>query len=88
MLNSIPLHDAVAWMQSRGMLSASPLRDHVAAVSCGLHGGQAVLDLGAAPGGFLQILAEVVGELLVDDVGIAPGHVRDPARDAGQERRG
>jgi ribonuclease PH len=41
----VALHDAVTWMQSRGMLSASPLRDHVAAVSCGLHGGQAVLDL-------------------------------------------
>jgi ribonuclease PH len=41
----VALHDAITWMQSRGMLSASPLRDHVAAVSCGLHGGQAVLDL-------------------------------------------
>jgi ribonuclease PH len=41
----VALHDAIAWMQSRGMLTTSPLRDHVAAVSCGIHAGQAVLDL-------------------------------------------
>jgi ribonuclease PH len=41
----VALHDAIAWMQSRGMLATSPLRDHVAAVSCGIHAGQAVLDL-------------------------------------------
>ena len=41
----LALHDAIVWMRSRGMLSASPLRDHVAAVSCGVHAGQAVLDL-------------------------------------------
>ena len=41
----VALYDAIAWMQSRAMLAASPLRDHVAAVSCGVHAGQAVLDL-------------------------------------------
>jgi ribonuclease PH len=40
------LHDANAWMGARGMLkNGSPLRDHVAAVSCGLYGGEAILDL-------------------------------------------
>ncbi|MFO1088648.1 MAG: ribonuclease PH [Hyphomicrobiales bacterium] len=41
----VAMHDAIAWMVSRGMLNASPLRDHVAAVSCGIHGGVPVLDL-------------------------------------------
>jgi 23S rRNA (uridine2552-2'-O)-methyltransferase len=38
-----------------------------------LHKGESVLDLGAAPGGFLQILAEVVGEKgLVVGVDLVP----------------
>ncbi|GAA5235635.1 ribonuclease PH [Verticiella sediminum] len=37
--------DAVRWMIERDMLSESPLRDHVAAVSVGMVGGQPVLDL-------------------------------------------
>jgi ribonuclease PH len=42
----IALHDAIAWMNARSMLkNGSPLRDHVAAVSCGLYGGEAILDL-------------------------------------------
>ncbi len=41
----VALHDAVAWMQARNMIKANVLRDHVAAVSCGLYGGEAVLDL-------------------------------------------
>jgi ribonuclease PH len=42
----IALHDAVAWMKARNMLkNGVALRDHVAAVSCGLYGGQAILDL-------------------------------------------
>jgi ribonuclease PH len=41
----IALHDAIAWMQARNMIKANVLRDHVAAVSCGLYGGEAVLDL-------------------------------------------
>jgi ribonuclease PH len=41
----IALHDALAWMQARNMVKAGVLRDHVAAVSCGLYGGEAVLDL-------------------------------------------
>ena len=42
----IALHDAVAWMKARNMLkNGVALRDHVAAVSCGLYGGEAILDL-------------------------------------------
>ena len=42
----IALHDAIAWMKARNMLkNGVALRDHVAAVSCGLYGGEAILDL-------------------------------------------
>jgi ribonuclease PH len=41
----IALHDAVGWMEARNMIKSKVLRDHVAAVSCGLYGGEAVLDL-------------------------------------------
>src|SRR5499427_3851367 len=39
----IALHYCLAWMKARDMLRADPLRDHVAAVSCGVHKGVAVL---------------------------------------------
>jgi ribonuclease PH len=41
----VALHDCLAWMKARDMLKGTVLRDQVAAVSCGLYGGQAVLDL-------------------------------------------
>ena len=41
----VALKDCLTWMQTRGMLKAAPLRDHVAAVSCGIHNGVPVLDL-------------------------------------------
>jgi len=41
----VALHDCLAWMKQREMLKADVLRDHVAAVSCGVFGGVAVLDL-------------------------------------------
>jgi ribonuclease PH len=41
----VALHDCLAWMKSRSMLNGASLRDHVAAVSCGISSGQAVLDL-------------------------------------------
>ncbi|MBG1232015.1 ribonuclease PH [Aestuariivirga litoralis] len=41
----IALSDCITWMKARSMFSASPIKDHVAAISCGVHGGQAVLDL-------------------------------------------
>ena len=41
----VALHDCVAWMKAREMLKGEPLRDHVAAVSCGMYNGTPVLDL-------------------------------------------
>jgi ribonuclease PH len=41
----VALHDCLAWMKARDMLRGEVLRDHVAAVSCGVHNGLAVLDL-------------------------------------------
>ncbi len=41
----VALHDALAWMEARNMVKSGVLSDHVAAISCGLYGGEAVLDL-------------------------------------------
>ncbi|SDA25972.1 ribonuclease PH [Methylobacterium sp. UNC378MF] len=41
----VALHDCFAWMRTRSIISVDPLRDHVAAVSCGLYKGLPVLDL-------------------------------------------
>ncbi len=41
----IALHDCFKWMHGRSIIKDIPLRDHVAAVSCGIAGGEAVLDL-------------------------------------------
>jgi ribonuclease PH len=41
----VALYDCIAWMKKRDMLRSDPLRDHVAAVSCGVYNNVAVLDL-------------------------------------------
>jgi len=41
----VALKDCIGWMQARDMLARDPLSDQVAAVSCGLRGGEAILDL-------------------------------------------
>ena len=41
----VALHDCLAWMKMRNILTTDPLRDHVAAVSCGIYNGAPVLDL-------------------------------------------
>jgi ribonuclease PH len=41
----IALRDCLEWMRSRSIVRESPLRDHVAAISCGMFDGKAVLDL-------------------------------------------
>jgi ribonuclease PH len=41
----VALHDCLAWMHHRSMIKTMPLRDHVAAVSCGVVKGEVVLDL-------------------------------------------
>ena len=41
----VALADAVAWLRARNLVATDPLRDFVAAVSVGIVGGNAVLDL-------------------------------------------
>ena len=41
----VAVHDALAWMQGKGLLDRLPVRDFVAAVSVGLYQGTPVLDL-------------------------------------------
>src|ERR1700724_3197045 len=41
----VALHDCLAWMKTRDIIRTSPLREHVAAISCGICSGTAVLDL-------------------------------------------
>ena len=42
----VALHDCLRWMEARQMVSVQKvLRDHVAAISCGIHDGVPVLDL-------------------------------------------
>jgi ribonuclease PH len=41
----VALHDCLKWMRARSIIKDMPLRDHVAAVSCGVARGTPVLDL-------------------------------------------
>ena len=42
----VALHECLTWMEARRMTSvARVLKDHVAAISCGIHGGVPVIDL-------------------------------------------
>ncbi|MFD2676571.1 ribonuclease PH [Camelimonas lactis] len=41
----VALHDCIAWMRARSIINTHPLKDHVAAVSCGVVQGAPVLDL-------------------------------------------
>jgi ribonuclease PH len=41
----VAAHDAVTWLMANGKLAASPIRDHVAAVSVGIVEGTPLLDL-------------------------------------------
>ncbi len=41
----VALYDCIAWMKKREMLRAEPIRDNIAAVSCGIYKGTPVLDL-------------------------------------------
>jgi ribonuclease PH len=41
----VALYDCIQWMKLRDMVKDGVLRDHVAAVSCGLYKGTPVLDL-------------------------------------------
>jgi ribonuclease PH len=41
----LALRDCLAWMAGRSILKEIPLKDHVAAVSCGVYQGETVIDL-------------------------------------------
>ena len=41
----VALYDCLAWMRHRSMIKEMPIRDQVAAVSCGIVKGEALLDL-------------------------------------------
>ena len=41
----VALYDCIAWMKRREMLKSDPLRDHIAAISCGVFDNVPVLDL-------------------------------------------
>lgn len=41
----VALHDCIRWMKARDMLTAEPILDHIAAISCGIVGGETVADL-------------------------------------------
>jgi ribonuclease PH len=41
----VALHEALTWMKARSLIKTMPLRDQVAAVSCGIYNGTPVLDL-------------------------------------------
>ncbi|ODN69665.1 ribonuclease PH [Methylobrevis pamukkalensis] len=41
----VALYDCIAWMKTRNMVGDKVIKDHVAAVSCGIYQGSPVLDL-------------------------------------------
>ncbi|SHM88846.1 ribonuclease PH [Roseibium suaedae] len=41
----VALHDCLEWMKSRDMIKKPVLKDHIAAISCGIYSGTPVLDL-------------------------------------------
>ncbi|WP_038036028.1 ribonuclease PH [Thermopetrobacter sp. TC1] len=41
----VALRQCIDWMLAREMITQDPIRDHVAAVSCGIWGGEVILDL-------------------------------------------
>jgi ribonuclease PH len=41
----VALHDCIQWMKTRKMINGEALRDHIAAISCGICSGTPVLDL-------------------------------------------
>ncbi|HEY5364534.1 MAG TPA: ribonuclease PH [Aestuariivirga sp.] len=56
----IALSDCISWMMKRGMFTASPIKDNVAAISCGIHEGVCVADLDYAEDSTAQTDANFV----------------------------
>ncbi|MCU0765289.1 MAG: ribonuclease PH [Burkholderiaceae bacterium] len=72
----VAAYDALCWLQGRGLIAELPLRDFVAAVSVGVHGGRVLVDLDYAEdstcdtdmnvvmtgsGGFVEVQATAEG---------------------------
>lgn len=56
----VALHDCLKWMHGRSIIRDMPLRDHVAAISCGVANGASVLDLDYAEDSAAQTDANFV----------------------------
>jgi len=56
----LALRDCFEWMRARSIIKDQPLRDHVAAVSCGMFDGRPVLDLDYAEDSVAQTDANFV----------------------------
>jgi len=56
----VALHDCLKWMHGRSIIRDMPLRDHVAAISCGVANGVSVLDLDYAEDSAAQTDANFV----------------------------
>ena len=40
----VALAEAIEWMKARDLVAGNPLKDHIAAISCGIYRGTPVLD--------------------------------------------
>ena len=72
----LAMRDCMAWMAGRSILKDIPIKDHVAAVSCGVYHGQSVLDLDYAEDSAAETDANFVitgGGGLVEVQGSAEG---------------
>ncbi|MCY1706846.1 ribonuclease PH [Pannonibacter sp. SL95] len=56
----VALHDCIEWMRAREMVKKPVLKDHVAAISCGIYNGTPVLDLDYAEDSTAQTDANFV----------------------------
>ncbi|NBN65658.1 ribonuclease PH [Microvirga tunisiensis] len=56
----VALHDCIEWMRAREMVKKQVLKDHVAAISCGIYNGAPVLDLDYAEDSTAQTDANFV----------------------------
>lgn len=78
----VALHDCLKWMRARSIIKDMPIRDHVAAVSCGVTRGTPVLDLDYAEdstaetdanfvmtgsGGLVEVQATAEGAVFTDE---------------------
>ena len=78
----VALHDCLKWMRGRSIIKDMPIRDHVAAISCGVTHGTPVLDLDYAEdstaetdanfvmtgsGGLVEIQATAEGAIFTDE---------------------